>query len=58
MINDGHCECGGYIVFEELLFGGKHQLWRCTDCEQVYYRSIYDLHLYKTLEELEEAMAK
>lgn len=52
--NNGRCACGGYIIFEGLLEGGKNQTWRCTDCEQIYYRSIYDLNIYKTLKELEE----
>lgn len=49
----GKCPCGGYIVFNGLLEGGKYQSWRCTDCEQIYYRTIFSLELYKTLKELE-----
>jgi tRNA(Ile2) C34 agmatinyltransferase TiaS len=57
MQNTGKCPCGGYIVFESISSGGKTQTWRCTDCEQIYYRTIFSMELFKTMKELEEAAA-
>ena len=57
MNNDGKCECGGYIIFESILQCGNKQIWRCTDCEQIYYREIGRMDVYKTLQELEAAKA-
>ena len=53
MDNDGKCECGGYIVLESSMMGGRTQMWKCNKCNQVYYRNIFDLRLFKTLKELE-----
>ena len=59
MINtDGHCECGGYIVFESIMTGGMIQMWRCTDCRRPLYRMIDDMKMYRTLEELQDALSK
>jgi len=54
MRNNGKCECGGYIVYDST--NGNVQVWRCTDCEQIYYRTIFSMELYKTMKELEETV--
>ena len=54
-MNNGKCECGGYIVLESGMVGGKTQIWRCNLCKQAYYRNIFDMRLFKTLRELEAA---
>jgi hypothetical protein len=52
-MNNGKCECGGYIVLESGMVGGRTQIWRCNICKQAYFRNIFDMHLFKTLKELE-----
>jgi hypothetical protein len=54
MNNVGKCECGGFIVFESIQTGGDRQTWRCIDCKQIYFRNIFDLRIFKTIEELEK----
>lgn len=54
-MNNGKCECGGYIVLESGMGGGKSQIWRCDKCKQAYFRNIFDMRMFKTLKELEEA---
>jgi hypothetical protein len=53
MESNGKCECGGFIVFESIQTGSNWQTWRCIDCNQIYFRNIFDLRIFKTLKELE-----
>ena len=54
-MNNGKCECGGYIVLQSGMAGGRTQIWGCNECKQLYYRHIFDTRLFKTLKELEMA---